>query len=341
MRGELAVIVAPRRFWRRRHDIDARLQITERRIDRECRGDVLVERGSGRKLARPDFYAALGAEAGKLISAQAALEIAIDHGVDQVAIADPEHVDGDRRCVDADERNAALAGARQHIGAAGKMHERFSVADIDVELGRFRQGLFHRRRQAGAQIDVVALAMLQPVNAELLAFRGQRGLVGTGQREVRRKVDALGELFGELEASPRRRRVRIHSVIHEAEAILVAQLFILGTDVGDLARVERHPQRIQRRPPQLAFGQGPAEHGERIRLVASVSGALVGEIGRGRGAFQEEGLLARIGGPDLEDGAGEPQPVATILRRGGGDLPEDLQAGAEVVALEGGVGVAS
>ena len=183
--------------------------------------------------------------------------------------------------------------------------------------------------------------MLQPVDAELLAFRGQRGLVGAGQREVRRKVDALGKLFRELEAGPRRRRVRIHSVIHEAEAILVAQLFILATDVGDLAHIERHPQRIQRRPPQLAFGQGPAEHGERIRLVASVSGALVGEIGRGRGAFQEEGLLARIGGPDLEDGAGEPQPVATILRRGGGDLPEDLQAGAEVVALEGGVGVAS
>src|SRR5207302_9593852 len=49
----------------------------------------------------------------------------------------------------------------------------------------------------------------------------------------------------------------------------------------------------------------------------------------------------RIGGPDLEDGAGEPQPVVAVLRRRGGDLPEDLEPGAEVVALEGGVGVAS
>ncbi len=36
---------------------------------------------------------------------------------------------------------------------------------------------------------------------------------------------------------------------------------------------------------------------------------------------------------------GQPQPVAAVIGRGGGDLSEDLQAGAEIVALEGGVGV--
>ena len=39
--------------------------------------------------------------------------------------------------------------------------------------------------------------------------------------------------------------------------------------------------------------------------------------------------------------AGQPQPVAAVLRRGGRDLPEDLQAGAEIAAFEGGVGIGS
>src|SRR5205807_6326845 len=75
LRGKLVVVVATRRFWRRRHDVDTRLQIPQRRINRECRGDVLIERGSGRKLTRPDFYAALVAKAGKLISVQRTLKI--------------------------------------------------------------------------------------------------------------------------------------------------------------------------------------------------------------------------------------------------------------------------
>ena len=44
------------------------------------------------QFARPDLDAALVAETGELILAQRALEIAVDHGVDQVAVADPEHV---------------------------------------------------------------------------------------------------------------------------------------------------------------------------------------------------------------------------------------------------------
>ena len=133
----------------------------------------------------------------------------------------------------------------------------------------------------------------------------------------------------------------IHAVVHQPEAVLVAHFFILAADVGDLAHIERQPQAIQRRPPQLAFGQRTAEHGERLRLVAGIAGALVGDVGRGRGALQEEGLFAGGGGADLEDGAGKPQPVAAVLRRGGCDLSQDLQAGAEVVALEGCIGVAS
>ena len=59
------------------------------------------------------------AETGKFVSAEGALKVAVDHGIDQVAIADPEHLHLDRRGVDADHRDTALASTRQHVGPAG------------------------------------------------------------------------------------------------------------------------------------------------------------------------------------------------------------------------------
>ncbi len=144
--------------------------------------------------------------------------------------------------------------------------------------------------------------MLQPVDAELLALAGQRRLVGAGQREERREVDPLGEVLGELEAGPRRGPVGIDGVIQQPEAVLVAHLLVLAADLGDLAHVERQPQAIQRRTPQLALGHRPAQHGQRIGLLGLVAGALIGDVGRGRGALVQEGLFAGTGGADLEDG---------------------------------------
>ena len=121
--------------------------------------------------------------------------------------------------------------------------------------------------------------------------------------------------------------------------MLVAQLLILAADIGNLAHVERKPQRIQRRTPQFSFGQRLAEHGERVGLLARISGTLVGDVGRGRSALEQEGLLARALRRNLEDDPGEPQPVAGILGRGRGDLAEHREAGAVIIAPEGGVGV--
>ncbi|MGY3082003.1 hypothetical protein ACVWZZ_008411 [Bradyrhizobium sp. LM6.10] len=246
---ELVVVVRARPLGRGRHHVDAGLEFAERLIDRERGGDVLVQRHRDRELAGPDFDAALTAEVAELILGQRLLEVAVHHRVDQIAVADPEHVDIDRGRVDADHGNAALAGPRQHIGAAVEAHERFAVAHIDVELGRFRQALLHGGRQAGAQIDVAAFAVLQPVDAELLALGRQCRLVLARQREVRRKIGSLRQFLRELEAGARARRVRVHGVVEQPKTVLVAHLLILAADVGDLAHVERQPQRIQRRPP--------------------------------------------------------------------------------------------
>ena len=181
--------------------------------------------------------------------------------------------------------------------------------------------------------------MLEAIDAKLPLLRRQRRLVAARKRKERRKIGPLGEVLGELEAGARRGRVEIHGVVEQPEAVLVTHFFVAAADIGDLAQIERQPQRIERRTPQLALGHRPAEHGQRLGLVGGVAGTLIGDIGGGRGTFQQEGLLAVVGRADLEDGAGQPQPVGAVLRRGGGDLPEDLQAGAEIAALEGGVGI--
>ena len=177
LRRQRRIVLAAGVLGRGGHDVDSRLQIAERLVDGESRGDVLVQRGCGRKLARPHLDPTLVAEIGKLIAAERVLEVAADHGIDQVTVANPEHVDRDRRRIDADEGDAALAGARQHVGAPREPDERLAVAHIDVELGRFRQALLHGSRKSRAQIDVVALTVLQPLDAKLPAFRGQRRLV--------------------------------------------------------------------------------------------------------------------------------------------------------------------
>ena len=126
----------------------------------------------------------------------------------------------------------------------------------------------------------------------------------------------------------------IHRVVEQAEAAFVAQLLVLAADVGDLAQIERQAQRIERRPPQFSLGHGAAEDGQRFRLLAAVARALIGDVGRGRRTLEQEGLLAIVGGADLEDRPGQPQPVAAVRRGDRGDLTDQLQPAPEVVAPE-------
>src|SRR5258708_33713356 len=93
LRRQLTVVIAARPLHGRGHDIDARLQIAERLVDRKRCRDVLVQRGVGGKLTRPDLDAALAAEVRKLVLAERPLKIAVDHRVDEIAVADPKHTD--------------------------------------------------------------------------------------------------------------------------------------------------------------------------------------------------------------------------------------------------------
>ena len=114
------VIVGGGALGRRRHHIDAGRHVADRLIDRKRGGDLGVERLLDRELAVPHLDAAAFGQSLDLVGVEVALEVAAEHRLDQIAVADA--IDGDvhRLGVDADHRDAALAGARQHIGLAGE-----------------------------------------------------------------------------------------------------------------------------------------------------------------------------------------------------------------------------
>ena len=199
----------------------------------------------------------------------------------------------------------------------------------------------HHRGQAGAQGDGVGLAVLQALDAELLVGGGQCRLVGAGQYDERREVGAQRQGFGELEAGARRGGVGVNAVIEDAEAVLLAQLFVLSAHIGDLAQLEREPQRVERRPPHLALTERIAEKGQAVRFLGADRGPLVGDVGGGRGAFEQELALVVVGGTDLHDRARQAQPGGAVGRRRGNDLAQERHAGAEIVFGKGGVGIAA
>ena len=204
LRGLLAVVVRHRVLRLRRHGVDAGTEILDRLIERESGRHFGIELRLDRKLAAPDLGAALIAQSLRLIAAQVALKVVTEERVDQIAIADPVDRQGHRLGVDAEHRNAALPGARQHIGLAGKSHEGLAVTHEDRELGRFRERFLDNRRQARTQRHRVTFAVLEALDAKLLLARGDRWSFDTRNGDKRREVGAPArQLLGKLEAGAR------------------------------------------------------------------------------------------------------------------------------------------
>ena len=70
-----------------------------------------------------------------------------------------------------------------------------------------------------------------------------------------------------------------------------AQRFVLRPQACAFARGQCDPHGVERGTIKLAFGKHVAEHGEAVGLLVGGVGALVGDIGGGRGAIEEEGAL--------------------------------------------------
>ena len=134
--GALAVVLAATLIGGRRgQHIDAGLQRRQNLVHGEVGGDLLVQLLVDLKRAGPQSLARLVGDLLKIVGVEVALELAADHGIDQIAVADPVDCHRHRIGIDADQGDALLSGLGQHIGFAGEPREGAAVADIDIEVG--------------------------------------------------------------------------------------------------------------------------------------------------------------------------------------------------------------
>ena len=186
-----------------------------------------------------------------------------------------------------------------------------------VNSADFGSVSLHRRRQAGAQRHVVTLAVLEPLDAKLLVLGRERRLVHARDGDERREIGALArQFFGELEAGARRNRVGIDRVVeHAGNRARSRSCSYWPRRLGDLAELEREPH-AHRAPARhiLAVGERAAEEREAVGFLAAVLRALIGDVGGGRGAIEQQRALAVVARPDLQHWAGKPQPVRAVVR---------------------------
>ena len=119
----------------------------------------------------------------------------------------------------------------------------------------------------------------------------------------------------------------------------LAQPFVLSAHVGDLAQIEREPQRIERRAPQLALASVLPSN---ARLSASSARPLC--AGRRYRPRSRRDRAAGLRSSSWRDGsAARCAPGAASgasVGADGDELAEHRHAGAEIVFLKGGIGVA-
>ncbi|MEI9805126.1 MAG: hypothetical protein WDN48_12545 [Pseudolabrys sp.] len=76
----------------------------------------------------------------------------------------------------------------------------------------------------------------------------------------------------------------------------------MAAQIGRLAQVERQPQSIERRPPFFAIGQRTADHRQTVGFEGAITGALIGDIGGGGGAVEQQRAFLRVARLDLQHG---------------------------------------
>ena len=175
------------------HDVDAGLQLADRLQHRKGSDGLVVQFGLGRiERALPDAAALLIGDGLRGHAAELTEELLRAQGRQQATVADAQHLHVDLRRVDRDQRHAGLSGARQDVVAPGETHLGRTVPHVDFVIGRFQQSLAHGGRDARAQHEGVALAMLQPVHADLLPAAGDGGVGGARDGDEGREIGLRG-----------------------------------------------------------------------------------------------------------------------------------------------------
>jgi hypothetical protein len=299
----------------RGHDVDPRREVRDGLGNGKGGHHVGVLPALHQQLARIDHRGAVALQLVERLAIELLLEVARSHGLGEAAVADAEEVDQDGVHIDGDDRHALLPGRGQHVVAAREAGGRRAVPHIDAELLRRRERLVDIGRQALADGELIGLAMLQPIDADLLGFRRHRRLLDALQLDVRRKIDPpLGEVFGELDAGARRRGVAVDRVVEDAEPAFGAQRRIGRAGVRIVGEGEARLQSVEGRAPRLAGREGVRQHGERARLGLRVRRDLIGPPGGPDRLFAQALLLRIVVGLDAGQGDREVAPGLLVPR---------------------------
>src|SRR5205807_7631842 len=130
---------------------------------------------------------------------------------------------------------------------------------------------------------------------ELPVLRRDRRLVLAGDRHEGREVRAFAEkTFGELETDAGRSRIRVDTVVEQPETMILADTLVLLTDLRHLPQFKRDAQRVERRTPHRSIGIGARDNDQALGLLDAVTGALIGDVGGGRCALEQEATLAIV-----------------------------------------------
>jgi hypothetical protein len=254
----------------------------------------------------------------EVVALQLAIEVAVADGVGKAAVADAVDLDLDASGVDGDQRDALLAAAWQDIALAREVDHRLAVGDIDGERHLLGERFVDVGRQSGADLDLVALAMLDAIDAKLAAFDGDRLRVAAiDGDELREVVLAARQAFRELDADTRRRGVAIGRVVGHAEAVLGAELFIGVANARGFGERKAGFQGVDGGAPVGAALHGLTQHGERAGLHGGVGAQHVGAVGGARGVDGEVVVFGFVRiGLDGEQRLGEADPVFRALAVG-------------------------
>ena len=277
--------------------IDAGLALRQRLVDREGRGDLLVEVVDDVELALPDRRAHLLGNVGDVVAVELVQELVARQKLRQRAVADAIELHLGRVHVDGDDRNAAARAGRQHEAVAGEAGGRGAVLHIDRQHGGRGGDFADRGRQAGTEGDVVMLAVLEPFDADLLVL----GLDALGRRVVDGDelsiVDAgLDQLLGELGADARRAGVGVDAVVDDAETLAGFQIGIVGLDGRRRHQRKARLIGLQSGPVEIALVEAGAEQRQHIRAGLARAQQLVGIEGGGGAVCRQSGCFGGVGG---------------------------------------------
>ena len=283
LRGARIPGVAPVVLRLRGQDVDAGLAVGQRLVDREAGGDFLVEVAGDVELALPDRRAELVGDVLDVVAVELAQELVAGQKLGQRAVADPEQLHVGDGHVDRDDRDAAPRIGRQHEAVAVEAHGGAAVLDVDRQHDRARQHFADRGRQAGAERDAVVLAVLETLDADLLAGRLDRLRRLAVDGHEGRVVDAgLDEFLRKLGADARRAGVGIDRVLDDAEALAGLQILVVGAHRGRILQREARLVGLERRAVHVAAIEADGDRREHVGAGRGRAQQLV-SVPAGRG----------------------------------------------------------